>query len=123
MFDLRILIRRSREDVAKSSSRIEIEKMIRVVRLSHCNLALRDVLTLELCRTNSEDVGAIDREARRELGAIGINIAILGVDAAVVVSRIVSVCHTRVAGSKDDGYSLETKFHPFMALSFLVKAR
>ncbi len=106
------------EDAGEASTRVEGKSSI---GFANSLLATGDVLSKEGGSTNRGNVGAVGGERRREAGTVGINIAVFGVEAAVVVSRVVPVCNTRVSGSEDDTHTLESKFHPFTALSLLVE--
>jgi hypothetical protein len=41
----------------------------------------------------STHIGAIGREGRRKSCSVGVNIAVLGIETRVVISRVVPVCH------------------------------
>lgn len=71
----------------------------------------------------STDVGTVCRERRREACSSLVDIAVLRVETAVVVPRIVPVGNTRVTRGKDDTDTLQRQFHPFTALTLLVELR
>ena len=62
-------------------------------------------------------------ERRRESSAILVDVAILLIETAVIVSRVVSVRNTRVTRGKDNTDTLQRQLHPLTALSFLVESR
>ena len=68
-------------------------------------------------------IWTIGGERRRETSAILVDVAILFIETAIVVSRVISVCNTRVTRGKDDTDTLQCQLHPLAALSFLVKPR
>ena len=70
----------------------------------------------------SSDPGAVCREGRREASPVDIDIwtHIWRSEAAIFVACIVSIGYTGIPTCEHDADALETKFHPFMALSLLV---
>jgi hypothetical protein len=62
-------------------------------------------------------------ERRRESSAILVDVAIVLIETAVIVSRVVSVRNTRVTRGKDNTDTLQRQLHPLTALSFLVESR
>jgi hypothetical protein len=68
-------------------------------------------------------VGTVGRERRRETGAVLIDVPLLRVQTAVVVSRVVPVGYTRVSRSEDDTDTLQRQLHPLATLALLVESR
>ena len=72
-------------------------------------------------RIKNTYIGTVCREGRREPFSVLFDIAVLRVEAAVVVARVVPVGNARVTRGKDDAHTLQRQLHPLAALAFLVE--